>query len=152
MVAVSAGVRSAMEQRSRPASDSLRPVSCSRTAYALLANVCSSSSMSLRAGLCRSVLRENCVKSSDRFIYVLFLKNVGRQEAQHRFAGAIDEDVLLHHHCEYRLCQFCRIKINSLHQTQTTDLCDSTMFLFEPIKPIAEVAADVVYVVEQVLF
>src|SRR5579875_3981015 len=97
MAAVSCGVRSEIEQRSRPASVAPRPASGSRTATVLLANFSSSLGLSALAGVGRAVLGKDLVQGSRGFIHVCPLNDIGRQEAQHCLARAVDEDVSFHH-------------------------------------------------------
>src|SRR5581483_6330585 len=151
MAAVSAGERSAIEQRSRPASDAPRPASCSRTASALLANVCSSFGMSVLAGCCRAVLGENCVKGGDGFVDMLLAKNVGRQEAQHRLAGTVDQNAVLQHLCQNRFRQIRGVELRGQHQAETTHFCNGCVLLLQVFELAAEVITDFVDVIEQVL-
>src|SRR5271154_5390305 len=112
-------VRSLMEQRSSPARRAAAE-RMSGSCWTGMAAVCRVSRVSGKALLAtklsscfRDAARngaagmfgENLIQSRDGLVYVLLLKNEGRQETQHGVAGAVDYDFAVEHLAHGELCE-----------------------------------------------
>ena len=90
----------------------------------------------------RCVFGQNLVERGDGGIDVLALQDVRRQEAQHRVAGAVDEDVALEHLGHGELGEVGRIEFGGQHQALAAHIDDGIVAAREPAQLRLEVVAD----------
>jgi len=90
----------------------------------------------------RGVFGEDFVQRLDGGINMRLLKDVGRQEAQHRVAGAVDENLAFEHFCDGQLRQVGRIEFGGDHQAPAADVDNGLVALGQYIELRLEVAAD----------
>jgi len=70
----------------------------------------------------RQLFGQDFVKSGKGLVDVFFFDDVRRQEAQNRFAGAVDEDAALHHLAEDGFGQFGGVELDGEHEAQAADI------------------------------
>ena len=80
------------------------------------------------------------------------LQNVRRQEAQHRVAGAVDQDVALQHLGHGELGEIGRIEFGGEHQAFAAHVDDGVMLAGEERSCVLEIVAHFGRVVEQSFF
>ena len=83
----------------------------------------------LCAGAACSV--KNFVERGDGGVHMLALKDVRRQEAQHRVAGAVDDDVPLEHLGDGELGQIGGVELGGNHQALAAHVDDACVLLGE---------------------
>src|SRR5437588_4304439 len=89
---------------------------------------------------------QRSIEGAYYLINVLLLDGVGRQETQHDFVGAIDDDSLLQQFLNDGLSAFGRIELHAEHEAETADVTDASMFGREHLQLSAEVLSDLLYV------
>ena len=99
---------------------------------------------------CSRMFSEDFVERGDGGVDVGALQNVRRQEAQHRIAGAVDEDVALEHFGDGELGEVGGIELGGEHQAFAADVDDGAVARGERAQLGLEVVADFGCVGEEV--
>src|SRR5580658_4617738 len=131
-------VRSAIEHRSSPArraaaarisgSFSTGIASGLLSMVALLATLMSSCRRGCGMG---RVFRQDCVERSNGRVHISALEDVRGEEAQHRIAGAIDDDAALQHFRNGEFGQVGRVELRGEHESLAAHIDDGLMTLCE---------------------
>ena len=87
------------------------------------------------------VLGEEVVERGDGGVDVLALKDVGRQEAENGFAGAVEDDLALQHGGKNRFGEVGGVEFDADHEAEAADLADAGVLVGELVELGFEVGA-----------
>ena len=103
------------------------------------------------AAACASLFGQDFVKRSEGLVDVFFFDDVGRQETQNGFAGAVDEDVALHHFAKDGFRQVGGVKFDGEHEAKAADVGHDGVPFGELAKLFAKISADRGYMIHEVV-
>ena len=91
------------------------------------------------------------IECLDHLIDVPFLNDVGRQKAQHRLMGSVDQNVVLQQNGNHCLGRVGGIQFHAQHQAHPTNLANAAVLGLQPFELRAEIATNFAHMIQQLI-